>query len=310
MSAPAEQPPVPTPATETVTTAVVAAAPPPPAPTPSGMGRVTIDQLALLPDSDRRMMWINSLVEVEVARQTYAQDLALARQFAMSGQFEDLKGASAEQAIATAMAKIQLGRAWGLTTADAIRFIYFVNGRPNIENRIVADRLRDNGYDWDIEWLEETTQTSKGKPWQRCVGCKLWIKRGGQPLVDRNGKPIFVSFTEADADNAHVWERGKEIPLSQKANFKNWPQEMYYWRCIGRIKKYYAPDVLSGAILREEALDIIPAAPTAPEQALREPELPSEPQPPRKTTARDKIMQQSSFLEEPDSEAKKKDYPD
>ena len=258
------------------------ALPQPTAPPPvDNTRRVTVDQLAALPDSDRRNNWINSLVDVEVARQTYAQDRALAREFAISGQFDDIKGTSMEQAVATAMVKIQLGRAWGFNAADSIRYIYFTNGRPALENEIVASKLQQAGYDWDVEFLEETGQ-HKGKPWQRCVGCKLWLKKvvNGrmEPLLDRNGQPISVAFTEADADHAMIWEKGKQIPLSEKWNFRAWARDMYYWRCIGRVKKYHAPHVLRGASLRDEALEVMPADAVQLPQELPPPETPQKPE--------------------------------
>lgn len=259
--------------------------PPAPASAPAEpRTRVTVDQLALLPDNERRTLWINSLVEAEVARQNYAQDRALAREFAVSGQFSDITGTTMDQAIATAMVKIQLGRAWGFNAADSIRYIYFTNGKPALENEIVAAKLQQGGYDWDVEWLEETVQ-HKGKPWKKCVGCTLWLKRMNaekryEPMLDRNGDPISVSFTEADADHATIWEKGKQIPLSQKWNFQSWPRDMYYWRAIGRVKKYHAPHVLRGAMLREEALEVLPEDNMAPPQFARElqspPDAPSD----------------------------------
>jgi len=250
---------------------------------------VTVEQLALLPDSERRANWINALVEADVARLNYAQDQALAKQFALCGQFDDIKGLSMEQAVATAMVKIQLGRAWGFNAADSIRYIYFTNGRPAVENEIVAAKLQQAGYDWDIEWLEETLQ-HKGKPWQKCVGCKLWVKKLSagrtEPLLDRNGKPVSVAFTEADADHAMIWEKGKQIPLSEKWNFKSWAQDMYYWRAVGRVKKYHAPHVLRGAALRVEALEVVPVE-TLPQ--LPPPDAPPPPEPERKTL-RDRVL--------------------
>ena len=235
----------------------------PEAPSPR-VPAVTIEALSLLPDSDRRTMWINSVVEADIARKNYATDKALAREFALSGKFDDLKGISPEQAVATAMVKMQLGRAWGFNAADSIRYIYFTNGRPAVENEIVASKLQQAGYDWDVEFLEETA-THKGKPWQKCVGCTLWLKRfipgegAWKPMLDRRGNPISVSFTEADADHAMIWEKGKQIPLSEKWNFQSWGRDMYYWRCISRVKKYHAPHVLRGGMMREEALEMMPA---------------------------------------------------
>lgn len=267
--------------------------------------RVTVGQLAMLPDSERRNNWIASLVEAEVARQNYAQDRALAREFAISGQFSDITGTTMEQAVATAMVKIQLGRAWGFNAADSIRYIYFTNGRPAIENEIVAAKLQQAGYDWDVEWLEDVIQ-HKGKPWRKCVGCRLWLKKWNaqearfMPLVDRNGKPISVEFTEADADHASIWEKGKQIPLSQKWNFQSWGRDMYYWRTIGRVKKYHAPHVLRGAVSREEALEMIPVAEMPPDQLPKELQAPAEGDAsPNKRRLRDIVMGADKPGEEP-----------
>lgn len=274
--------------------------------------RVTVDQLALLPDNERRTLWINSLVEAEVARQNYAQDRALAREFAICGQFDDIKGATMEQAVATAMVKIQLGRAWGFNAADSIRYIYFTNGKPAVENEIVASKLQQAGYDWDVEFLEETVQ-HKGKPWQKCVGCRLWLKRMNaqkryEPMLDRAGQPISVSFTEGDADHAMIHEKGQKIPLSQKWNFVSWARDMYYWRTIGRVKKYHAPHVLRGAMLREEALEVLPEDMAPPQFAaeLQPPAAPpavdvTAPAEPKRPKLRDRVMGQKEPPENVDA---------
>jgi hypothetical protein len=269
-----------------------------------------VDQLALLPDSERRTNWINSLVEAEVARQVYAQDRALARDFAMSGQFDDLKGLTVDQAVATAMVKIQLGRAWGFNAADSMRYIYFTNGKPSVENEIVAAKLRQAGYDWDTDWLEEEIN-HKGKPAKKCVGCTLWLKRLNQeqkyePMLDRDGKPISVSFTQYDADTAQIWEKGKQIPLSQKWNFQSWGRDMYYWRSISRVKKYYAPHVLRGGVSREEALEMIPTSAMPPDQLP--PEL-RDATAPKRITARDTIMNTPSFAPDAGADAPVADEP-
>lgn len=283
-----------------------------PAASPGNLPRVTVEQLMAFPDADKAAAWISAIVEVEVARQAYAQQRALARDFALSGQFEDLKGATAEQGIATAVVKMQLGTAWGFNPADSMRYLYFANGKPAVENEIVAAKLQQAGYQWDIEWLEDEQQ-HKGKPWRRCVGCTLWLKRWNgtiyAPMLDRNGKQVSVSFTEGDADHAMIWEKGKQIPLSQKWNFVSWARDMYYWRAIARVKKYHAPHVLRGAVSKEEALDIIPAGSPpdmlplelqAPEVAqggppaeIQMPDPAAAPAPP-KTRLRDKVMGQAA----------------
>jgi hypothetical protein len=264
--------------------ATVPPAAPPPAPPPPAAPRLTIEQLALLGPmaaDDRRIAWVNSLVDADIQRQSYATDLALARQFATSGKFDDLKDCTQEQGVATAMVKIMLGRGWGFNAADSIRYIYFTNGRPAIENELVAAKLQAHGYYWDVEWLEDTGQ-HKGKPIQKCVGCRLWVKKVTdgrlEPLLDRNGKPVSVAFTEADADQAMIWEKGKQIPLSEKWNFKSWARDMYYWKAISRVKKYHAPHVLRGATMREEALEVMPVDAPPPQMPAELPEAPPQPE--------------------------------
>lgn len=273
---------------------------------PREFSRVTMEQLERLPDDDQRRAWINALVEAEIARQTFAYDRALAREFALSGQFSDITGTTMEQAIATAIVKIQMGRAWGFNPADSIRYIYFTNGKPAIENEIVASKLQQAGYDWDIEWLEDTVQ-HKGKPWKRCVGCTLWLKKWRKeeqfyaPVLDRNNQPISVSFTEADADHAKIWEKGKTISLSEKWNFQSWARDMYYWRAISRVKKYHAPHVLRGAWLKEEALEIIPGdvgpGMLPPPDAGNSATQPAPVADPARPSLRDKVLKQPSFLD-------------
>jgi hypothetical protein len=246
--------------------------------------RITVEHLLAFPDSEARTNWVKALVEAEVARQNFSYDQTMARQFAASHQFDDLRNLTAEQAVATAMVKIQLGRAWGFNAADSVRYIYFVNGKPAVENEMVATKLQQAGYFWDVEWMVETVE-HKGKPWQKCVGCRLWPKTYSEddkqfhPLVDRKGQPVSVEFTEADADHAMVWDHNKTIPLSQKPNYQSWASDMYYWRAISRLKKYYAPHVLRGAMRREEALEIIPTEGVPPNMLPRE-LRPATPEPP------------------------------
>jgi hypothetical protein len=277
--------------------------------------RVSIEHLLQMPDNVKREAWISALVDAEVARQTFAQDRALAREFALSGQFDDLKAATADQAIATAMVKINLGRNWGLNAADSMRYLYFANGRPAIENEIIAAKLQQAGYEWDIEWLEDEVD-HKGRKHRKCVGCVLWIKKWSasqqryNPILDRSGKAISVSFTQFDADTAMIWEKGKQIPLSEKWNFKSWGRDMYYWRTVGRVKKFHAPHVLRGAVSREEALEMIPMESMPPamlpadlQGAIDAPPT-EDSAPPRGRSVRDKILAQESFLQaEPESPA-------
>jgi hypothetical protein len=270
---------------------------PPVAPPPPGeaRSRVTIEQLAQLGPmaaDDRRVAWVNSVVDADIQRQSYATDMALARQFALSGKFDDLKDATPEQAVATAMVKIQLGRAWGFNAADSMKNIYFINGRPALEQDIVASKLQAAGFAWEPDFVyEDVAATKVTRAWRKCTGCTLWLKQFSsaeqryQPMLNRAGEQVSVSFTLADAENAKYWEKGQEKPLADKFNYRSYPSDMYYWRCISRVRKYYAPGVLRGSVLREEALEMMPAD-LAPDQLPRELQPPDAlPQPEKKTFA-------------------------
>lgn len=264
---------------------------------PERTSRVTIEQLKDLPESDHKTGWINALVDAEVARLNYAQDRNLARDFWACGQFEDLKNLSPQQAVATAITKQQIGRMWGLKAADSIKSVVFINGRPSLENDVVAARLAEAGWAWDIEWIETEAQY-KNKPIKQCIGCRLWPKRWSRnesqylPVLDRNGEPVSVEFTEADAEKAMIWEKGKQIPLTQKWNYQSWARDMYYWRSISRLKKFYAPNIMrGGAVMREEAIEVLPVD-NMPPELQPTPELPAGEFPPerKRRSLKDKLM--------------------
>ena len=272
---------------------------------PRGAPRITAEQLISLPESERKNNWINSLVQAEVARQNYAYDRQLARDFALSGQFDDIKGTTQEQAVAAAIVKIQIGRDLGLTPTDSMQNVYFTNGRPAIQNEIVAMKLQQAGYAWDTEFETEPI-TFKNKSYERCIGVKLWLKRYDPearcytPVVDRNGNQICESFGELDAAQAKIWEKGKQISLLEKWNFQAWPREMFYWRTIGRLRKFHAPHVLRGAVTYEERLDVLPgdAPPDLVPPDLQQLNAAEEPSAPRKTR-KQRLMEQEALSETP-----------
>ena len=110
-----------------------------------------------MPDNERRTLWINSLVEAEVARQNYAQDRALAREFAICGHSDIAGNVDGGCGGHRDGEEIQLGRAWGFNAADSIRYIYFDQREACCGERDRrGPKLQQGGYDWDVEWLEET----------------------------------------------------------------------------------------------------------------------------------------------------------
>ena len=178
-----------------------------------------------------------------------------------------------EQSIAKAMAKIQLGRNWGFSAADSMKHVYFMNGRPAIENAVVSQALDRAGFGWDIDFheIETKDKDASGKPIRISTGCTLYLKIKNRkegtwlPMLDHKGQQVVVSFMKSDADRAQVYEKGKMQSLSDKFNYKSWAGDMYYWRAISRVKKFYAPGVLAGGMAFEETVqDETESVPTPP----------------------------------------------
>jgi hypothetical protein len=211
--------------------------------------------------------FVRDVLSNEIAKSLYDQDARLARVFALSGAFKDLKGYTVGQATALAMTKIRMGRSWGMNEADSMEFVICINGRPSVMSEYVAARLMDAGWNWDLRWHED----DKGK----CTGCTLYPKRlkaGGKsenpddwyyimevdPKDETRLRKVRISFTKADAELAMIWEGGKQIRLAEKWNFISWPADMYFSKVIIRFKRRYASNILRGAMTAEEAQEIPP----------------------------------------------------
>jgi hypothetical protein len=281
--------------------------------------RITADNLLLMTPGERRDNLIAQLADVEVARQTYQQYRAMAMDLMISGSFSQnqQQRQNPQQLLALLTLKLMFGKNWGMSDADAIASIYIVNGKPAVENNIVAGKLRAAGIMWEPQFYFEDV-TYKNIDMKRCIGCRLWLSRWSrasqsyEPIRDPGtGEQATVSFTELDASVIDTREEGRTIKLSEKAMYKQWPQDMYYWRCIARVKKYYAPHVLRGGVIQEEALDVVPVEESAPEElpADLQPssdlagqiEAPPEPERPSRPSLRD-VLEQESFLDEPGRE--------
>lgn len=211
-------------------------------------------------DADLLKSFARDIIERDVAMALYDQDWQLARVMAQSAYFTDLEGANPGQSIAKAMTKIQLGRSWHMSPADSVQHVYVVNGRPAVQNEYLASQMRQAGIDWKIQWHKDKDGV--------CNGCTLWPMRlqpdgSYQPITEvemRDGKlvevPASVSFTKAMADRVQVKEDGKWIALSEKSTYKAWPDDLYFWRAIARLRRRYCTNILNGVYTREEASEI------------------------------------------------------
>lgn len=169
-----------------------------------------------------------------------------AKLFARSGLFTT-RDLDAEQAIAQAMVKIELGESMGFSPAESLQGIHVIKGQTAIAASLRAARMQAAGYHWDLEWLPDIGA--------ECGGCRLWLYRCGQPMIqpirDRAGHPtgerehISVSFTRADAERMLTTMDGRRVSILEKDNWKMSPRNMYFARAVTNAQRWHAPAALS-----------------------------------------------------------------
>lgn len=170
----------------------------------------------------------------------FAYQQRLAKTFATSGYFDDLKGGAGPMQIGRAIVKIQLGEAMGLNPMESMQSVNVIKGRPTIDSHVRAARMKRYGYTWEIRRHD-------------LKGCTIALSYKGQGLVDRRDKegnvvlgkdgnpikdPAIIEFLEEDA---------KRASLLEKDNWKAYPRNMYWARAITNAQRWYAPEVLNGS---------------------------------------------------------------
>lgn len=254
--------------------------PPPPAKTKavSGQTEQVISLLDVIVDEQDR----KAIVEQELTRLRFNQNYRLAEMFEKAGYFDSNGYNSPPMTAAQAMAKIAVGENWGLNPADSIRFIYIIGGKPAIEEAVFASRMQESGWNWDVQFI--------GGQGAGCKGVRLFAEKNGQPFMrpvrddatgeivrDEQGKPLmrqaFAEFTEEQAAQIKIWQNKTQVPLLQKSG--PWSDgrrsNMYYWRALSQFRRWFCPQVMKGALIRDEIGDIADL-----EVAKTETPLPSE----------------------------------
>lgn len=214
------------------------------------------EMLETLKDIDPALVktFAQQIVAREVAATLFDQDARLAQSFAMSGLFENLRGVTPQEAMCKAMSFVQLGRSWGMEPADALQYIQFYAGKPSVANEYIAAKMRDAGLDWRFKYHRDASG--------ECIGCTLYPLRrqadgSYQPIMDigENGEDVVasVSFRKTDAQRIRTKEYGKEITLDQKSTYQAFPEDLYYWKCIVRLKRRYCTNIFSAVPSQSEA---------------------------------------------------------
>jgi hypothetical protein len=142
------------------------------------------------------------------------------------------------QAVAVA---IQTGMEHGLTPLAALKAVYVVNGLPAWRGESALGLVRASGL--------------------MAVGSyRAWIEAQGDDMVaccqsQRVGESsVTTTFSVKDAKVAGLW--GKRGSKGQDTPWITYPKRMLLWRAIAFHLKDVYPDVLGGAPIAEEAIDI------------------------------------------------------
>jgi hypothetical protein len=129
-----------------------------------------------------------------------------------------------------------MGAELGFTFLQSLRNIAVINGRPSVWGDLALALVMRSGLVADFrEWIEgdEDTRTAI------CAGKRTGMPEGRQQ-----------AFSVADAKKAGLW--GKQGPWTQ------YPDRMLQMRARGFLLRDLWPDVMTGFVVREEAMDLPP----------------------------------------------------
>ncbi len=152
---------------------------------------------------------------------------------------------------ARVMAKIVGGQVYGFDPIQSQENLHIIGGKITLSARGLSQLLHRSGkYSTRIERLDQS-------------GCKLAVlernSQGEQKLIGH------VEFTKEMAEKAK---------LTGNQNYQKFAEDMYFARCISRVVKRFAPEVLDGQAVQYDLAkrepEVVTAAPTAPPQ-LSEP---------------------------------------
>ena len=138
--------------------------------------------------------------------------MTLGETLAKSGYFSDAKGA------AQAVVKVLAGRELGFGPIASMTGVHIVQGKPTLGANLMGAAIKRTGkYNYRIVTLNEQQ-------------CEIAFYEDGEE-VGRS------TFSMADAQRAG---------LANKDNWKKYPRNMLFSRCLSNGARWYCPDVFSG----------------------------------------------------------------
>lgn len=147
------------------------------------------------------------------------------------------------------LASILTGRELGLGPMESLRSIDVIDGRPSPSAEWMVGRVFDAGH--IIEVVEQTDQVCRVK------GTRY-----------RDHKP------QASMEFAFTIEMAARAKLTNKNNWKNYPEAMLYWRAVAQLCRQFFPDAIRGLRHLPEELGSATVTPFGPVAEDYEPEYP------------------------------------
>ncbi len=146
-----------------------------------------------------------------------------------------------------ALVRIMAGREEGLSTIQALRLVYVVNGRPSFDAGYLVSKCQNHP---DCEYFEPVESTDQKATYR----------------TKRKGRSEFVmSYTVADAERDGLVKKG--------GNWATARPDMLRARCSSKLARAYWQDAVSGVMSRDEAevVYITPSAIVVPSAPPSEP---------------------------------------
>lgn len=139
------------------------------------------------------------------------------------------------ETIDQAFSLMMVAHARGIHPAKAAMDYHIIQGKPALKADAMLGYFQESGG--IVQWTVYT---------DTCVTGLFSHPRAGQL------EPIEITWTIEMASKIMTWEKGKQIPLSQKQVWKEYPRAMLRSRCISEGIRTVYPGIISGFYTEEE----------------------------------------------------------
>jgi|TARA_Y100000310_G_scaffold84459_1_gene81320 hypothetical protein len=178
-----------------------------------------------LPDNDPRVSRTLAVKNLFFDKGAWQTMELMCQKFAQSGALPSTIN-NASKAIVV----VQTGLEMGLAPMQSINSLYLINGRVGVEGKVYLQKMMEAGV--QIEWHERTDEKASAT-----------FKYKDRPEYK-------IEFTTQDFTS-----------LLGKDNWKKWPRNMLMWKVVEDAGRFYCPEVLHGAEVRDawDVVDVQPA---------------------------------------------------